>query len=207
MWGRATPLAFHGGVQSRNPAHALQPRAADPSLEDQFTTWAAPRELCVRDSAVFGDLGTRARSDHGNWLPRFREQRLEAAAQLRLQSLQIQLQKNVGDFRVLGAYTWSKSIDKLFRVFDAINPYNPDLTRALSTFDVTNNFVVSYSYDLPFAKSVRGVRASYLVVGQSRGSRALPQASRSRSAKAMIVRLRLQRCGCAEIRRYGDPFP
>jgi hypothetical protein len=77
-------------------------------------------------------------------------------------SLQIQLQKNVGAFRVLGAYTWSKSIDNSSGFFDAINPYNPDLSRALSTFDVTNNFVVSYSYDLPFAKSEHGVKGKLL---------------------------------------------
>jgi hypothetical protein len=77
-------------------------------------------------------------------------------------SLQIQLQKNVGDFHVLGAYTWSKSIDNSSGFFDAINPYNPDLSRALSTFDVTNNFVVSYSYDFPFAKSEHGVKGKLL---------------------------------------------
>jgi len=77
-------------------------------------------------------------------------------------SLQIQLQKNVGDFHVLGAYTWSKSIDNSSGFFDAINPYNPDLSRALSTFDVTNNFVVSYSYDLPFGKSAHGVQGKLL---------------------------------------------
>ena len=41
-------------------------------------------------------------------------------------------------------------------------PYNPDLSRALSTFDVTHNFVVSYSYDLPFAKSAHGVKGKLL---------------------------------------------
>ncbi len=63
---------------------------------------------------------------------------------------------------MLGAYTWSKSIDNSSGFFDAINPFNPDLSRALSTFDVTNNFVVSYSYDLPFAKSARGVKGKLL---------------------------------------------
>ncbi len=65
--------------------------------------------------------------------------------------------KNVGAFRVRGAYGWSKSIDNSSGFFDAINPYNPDLSRALSTFDLTHNFVVSYEYDLPFAKSGHGV--------------------------------------------------
>jgi carboxypeptidase family protein len=84
------------------------------------------------------------------------------AANSNYNALQIQLQKNVGAFRVLGAYTWSKSIDNSSGFFDAINPFNPSLSRALSTFDVTNNFVVSYSYDLPFAKSAHGVKGKLL---------------------------------------------
>ena len=77
-------------------------------------------------------------------------------------ALQIQLQRNVGALRLLGAYTWSKSIDNSSGFFDAINPFNPELSRALSTFDVTNNFVFSYSYDLPFVKSDRGVKGKLL---------------------------------------------
>jgi hypothetical protein len=77
-------------------------------------------------------------------------------------SLQVQLQKNVGAFRILGAYTFSKSIDNSSGFFDAINPYNADLSRALSTFDLAHNFVVSYSYDLPFAKSDHGVKGKLL---------------------------------------------
>ena len=33
-----------------------------------------------------------------------------------------------------------------------MNPLNPSLSRALSAFDITQNFVVSYSYQLPFAR-------------------------------------------------------
>ncbi|HZS98969.1 MAG TPA: carboxypeptidase regulatory-like domain-containing protein [Terriglobales bacterium] len=84
------------------------------------------------------------------------------AANSNYNALQIQLQKEVGAFRVLGAYTWSKSIDNSSGFFDAINPFNPELSRALSTFDVTNNFVVSYSYDLPFGKSGHGVAGKLL---------------------------------------------
>ena len=33
---------------------------------------------------------------------------------------------------------------------DIINPVNPEITKALSAFNSTNNFVVSYSYRIPF---------------------------------------------------------
>ena len=73
-------------------------------------------------------------------------------------ALQTSLEKKVGDFRFLAAYTWSKSIDNSSGFFDPINPFNPSLSRALSTFDIVHNFVVSYSYDLPFARAAHGVQ-------------------------------------------------
>ena len=60
------------------------------------------------------------------------------------------------------AYTWSKSIDTSSGFYDQINPYNPGSSRALSTFDLTHNFVISYSYDLPFTKSASGVQGKVL---------------------------------------------
>ena len=77
-------------------------------------------------------------------------------------SLQSQLEKKIGPFRLLAAYTWSKSIDNSSGFFDLINPFNPSLSRALSTFDVAHNFVASYSYDLPFVKSSHGAKGKLL---------------------------------------------
>jgi hypothetical protein len=65
-------------------------------------------------------------------------------------SLQVSLDKRVGRIRFLGAYTWSKAMDNSSGFTELVNPYNPKLSRGLSSFDLTNNFVVSYSYDLPF---------------------------------------------------------
>jgi len=84
------------------------------------------------------------------------------AANSNYNSLQVQLEKKLGALRLLGAYTWSKSIDNSSGFFDAINPFNPDLSRSLSTFDIAHNFVVSYSYDLPFVTSKNGVKGKLL---------------------------------------------
>ena len=77
-------------------------------------------------------------------------------------ALQTSLEKKVGDLRLLAAYTWSKSIDNSSGFFDAINPFNPRSSRALSIFDITHNFVVSYGYDLPFTRSSTGLRGKLL---------------------------------------------
>ncbi len=78
----------------------------------------------------------------------------ETLANSTYNSLQVSLEKRVGAVRLLGAYTWSKSLDNASAFADSINPYNARLSKSLSTFDMAHNFVISYSYDLPFARLV-----------------------------------------------------
>ena len=69
---------------------------------------------------------------------------------------QISLQYNSGPLQFNTSYTFSKSIDDSSNLQDRQpNPLNYRLSRALSTFDITNNFVFSYSYELPFEKLAR----------------------------------------------------
>ena len=67
-------------------------------------------------------------------------------------ALQVSLEKRVGALRLLGAYTWSKSLDNASGFNENINPFNGRANKALSAFDMAHNFVVSYSYDLPLAR-------------------------------------------------------
>ena len=48
------------------------------------------------------------------------------------------------------AYTFSKTLDQASSISDTGNPFNLGLTKALSAFDLTHNFVASYTYQLPF---------------------------------------------------------
>jgi hypothetical protein len=72
-------------------------------------------------------------------------------------SLQVTFRHSSGPLQVLAAYTYSKSLDQSSSLGEEVNPLNPSLSRALSAFDLTQNFVVSYSYQLPFAR-LFGVR-------------------------------------------------
>ena len=67
-------------------------------------------------------------------------------------SFQATLNKSFGSIRFLAAYTWSKSMDNSSTFRDLINPYNPNRSRSLSAFDIPQNFVASYSYDLPLER-------------------------------------------------------
>jgi hypothetical protein len=67
-------------------------------------------------------------------------------------ALQVTLRHTSKSLTVLAGYTFSKSLDQSSNVGEAVNPIDPSLSRALSSFNVTQNFVVSYSYQLPFAR-------------------------------------------------------
>ncbi len=75
-------------------------------------------------------------------------------------AFQASLEKRVGALRLLGAYTWSKSLDNGSAYRDFYNPYNQTANRALSTFDVAHNFVASYTYDLPFRRLSSATRGA-----------------------------------------------
>jgi len=67
-------------------------------------------------------------------------------------SLQTSLQRSVGAFTFLAAYTYAKAMDNASGLADQVNPFNYRLSKSLSSFDMTHNFVTSYNYTLPLEK-------------------------------------------------------
>jgi hypothetical protein len=69
-------------------------------------------------------------------------------------ALEVTLRHTVGGLEFLAGYTFSKSLDNAsgwgISQGDNINPVNPKITKSLSAFDVPNNFVMSYRYQIPF---------------------------------------------------------
>jgi hypothetical protein len=64
-------------------------------------------------------------------------------------SAQINYRHTSGRLQTLIGYTFSKSFDDASGYGEQINPINPRLSRGLSAFDATHNFVASYTYELP----------------------------------------------------------
>ncbi|MFZ0817164.1 MAG: TonB-dependent receptor, partial [Candidatus Sulfotelmatobacter sp.] len=60
-------------------------------------------------------------------------------------ALELSLRRTSKRLQLFASYTYSKSIDQSSNVGEEVNPINPALSRALSAFDVRNNFVVSYA--------------------------------------------------------------
>jgi hypothetical protein len=91
-------------------------------------------------------------------------------------SAQINFRHTSGGLQVLLGYTYSKSLDNASGYGEQINPINPELSRGLSAFDSTNNFVISYNYALPFDKwgGPRRLTHGWAISGITRFETGLP---------------------------------
>jgi hypothetical protein len=65
-------------------------------------------------------------------------------------ALQLSLRHTSKRMELSAGYTYGKSLDESSNLGEEVNPINPALSYALSSFDVRHNFVVSYNYRIPF---------------------------------------------------------
>ena len=78
---------------------------------------------------------------------------------------------------LLASYTFSKSIDQSSGLPEPVNPVNPSLSRALSAFDLRQNLVTSFRYQLPETRSrgaLHAIAAGWAVAGIARFTSGLP---------------------------------
>lgn len=102
-------------------------------------------------------------------------------------SLQVSFRHRSGPLELLAGYTWSKSIDDSSGWGDQINVVNHRLGRAVSSFDVPHNFVVSYHYDLPFDKIHRNrLTRGWVLTGITRFSTGLPVTLRENDDNSLL---------------------
>lgn len=67
-------------------------------------------------------------------------------------SLQLSLRRSSRRASFLLGYTYSKCMDNASQLEEGINPLDYKASKGLCAFDLTHNFVASYSYNLPFDK-------------------------------------------------------
>ncbi len=75
-------------------------------------------------------------------------------------ALELSARHTSGRLEFSAAYTYSKSLDQSSNIGEEVNPFNPALSYALSAFDVKQNFVLNYEYQLPVDKLIRASRLS-----------------------------------------------
>lgn len=75
-------------------------------------------------------------------------------------ALELSARHTTGRLEFALAYTYGKSMDQSSNPAEEVNPFNPSLSYAISSFDVKQNFVASYEYQLPFDRFFRSDRIS-----------------------------------------------
>ncbi|MGD0521720.1 MAG: carboxypeptidase regulatory-like domain-containing protein [Terracidiphilus sp.] len=73
-------------------------------------------------------------------------------------ALELSARHSSGRLELSAAYTCSKSLDQSSNIGEEVNPFNHALSYALSSFDVKQNFVLSYEYQLPFERFLHSHR-------------------------------------------------
>jgi hypothetical protein len=75
-------------------------------------------------------------------------------------SLQISLKHSTGRLSINSSFTYGKSLDQASNLGEQVDPYNYGLTRAPSSFDIREDFVTNYRYNLPLDKLSRPNKAT-----------------------------------------------
>jgi hypothetical protein len=73
-------------------------------------------------------------------------------------ALEVSVRHRSGRLEYFGSYTFSKSMDDSSNMGEEVNPFNPALSYAISSYDVKHNFVLSYEYQLPVDRLGRANR-------------------------------------------------
>jgi Carboxypeptidase regulatory-like domain/TonB dependent receptor-like, beta-barrel len=92
-------------------------------------------------------------------------------------AFEFSVRHNQGPLEFLIGYTYGKSIDQSSSLAEPVNPIDPQLSRALSAFDMTHNFVASYRYELPFGRLLRNHKRlthGWVISGVTRLSTGFP---------------------------------
>jgi hypothetical protein len=136
-----------------NPQQCLATPGCGPGLENQFNTRLP----------IFGPLF----QSNGYFI---------AIGQSSYNSLQVNLKHSGKALTFLVGYTYSKSLDNASGYGEQVNPFVPKASMALSAFDATHNFVVSYGYNLPFDRlgGPRALTKGWQFSGITRFSTGLP---------------------------------
>jgi hypothetical protein len=92
-------------------------------------------------------------------------------------ALETSLNHRAHGLDLLASYTFSKSIDQSSGLPEPVNPVNPSLSRSLSAFDLRQNLVASFHYQLPEPKAegpLHAIASGWALAGIARFTSGLP---------------------------------
>ena len=171
--GQGTVLdVSYVGTQAHHLLTLIEANPGDPGLclsLSQISEVAPGSATC----GPFGESGTYTRAD-GTVVNGSRTRFSPAFSSVSWQktignshdnALEVSLKHESGPLGFSLAYTWSQSIDQSSSLADPVDPVNPGMSRGLSAFDLTQNFVANYHYRLPVASLLHNSRSKTLTDG------------------------------------------
>ena len=151
--------ASYVGTSSHRQRVLIEPNAGNPSL---CLSLSQPSEVqpgtltCGpggEDTVYYPIAGGQVNGTRGPLGPNFGSNALQTTiGHANYNAVELSARHTSGRLELSAAYTYGKSLDQSSNVAEEVNPFNPALSYAISSFDVKHNFVVSYEYQLPFDK-------------------------------------------------------
>jgi hypothetical protein len=148
--------ASYVGAQGHRLLVMVEANPGDPALclsLSQAQDVAPGSSTCgpFAEGAVFTTAsGQVIRGTRGPLGPNFGSDTNQATTgQSNYNALELSLRHVSGRLQLAAGYTFSKSFDNSSNLGEEVNPINPSLSYALSSFDIRHNFVISYNYQLP----------------------------------------------------------
>jgi hypothetical protein len=103
------------------------------------------------DTVYYPVSGGQVSGTRGPLGPNFGSDALQSnVGRANFNALELSARHTSGRLEFSAGYTYGKSLDQSSNVGEEINPFNPALSYAISSFDIKQNFVLSYEYQLPF---------------------------------------------------------
>ncbi len=175
--------ASYVGTSSHRQRVLIEPNAGDPALCLSLSQASdvAPGTLTCgpggEDTVYYPIAGGQVNGTRGPLGANFGSNALQSTiGHANYNALELSARHTSGRLEFSAAYTYGKSLDQSSNVAEEVNPFDPALSYAISSFDVKHNFVVSYEYQLPFDKYFRPGRltSGWTVSGITRFSSGFP---------------------------------
>jgi hypothetical protein len=149
--------ATYVGNASHHQRVLIEPNAGNPAL---CLSLSQPNEVLAgtvtcgangEDTEYQRPDGTEVLGTRGPLGPNFGSNALQSTiGNANYNALELSARYSTTRLQFSAAYTYAKSMDQSSNIGEEVNPINPRLSYALSSFDIKHNFVVSYEYFLPF---------------------------------------------------------
>ncbi|MGC2504943.1 MAG: TonB-dependent receptor, partial [Silvibacterium sp.] len=149
--------ASYIGSSSHRQRVLIEPNPGDPALCLSLSQPSAvvPGTLTCgaggEDTVYYPIGGGQVNGTRGPLGPNFGSNALQSnIGHANYNALELSARHTSGRLEFSAAYTYGKSMDQSSNIGEEVNPFNPALSYAISSFDIKHNFVVSYEYQLPF---------------------------------------------------------